>query len=92
MSENDLPQQEMLFEYEKTWEQHWKGMPEFCQNDLDPIKQLIVSFSSLSDLEKFAKLVNQRITFNTKSIWFPCVEATQQINKRYVSEPDGNNQ
>lgn len=61
----------------------WVDMPEFKQNDLSPIRQIIVSFKSKEDIIKFSKLVNQAITDKTKSIWYPKVENEVFIDKRY---------
>ncbi len=68
------------------WQQHWQNMPEFVQEDLSPAKTVIVHFENLSDLSAFAKLVDQRITPNTRSIWYPELEIGRFSDKRYVDE------
>lgn len=77
--------QQKLWEGE-WWEEHWQDMPEFCQEDLMPFKSITVHFESRQDMEAFAKLVGQRVTKLTKSIWYPEPSLEDIRNKRYVSE------
>lgn len=49
----------------------YKGMPEFQNQDQTPIKDLIVHFATIEDLNRFAALVKQPISQKTKYIWFP---------------------
>ncbi|MDQ3541950.1 MAG: hypothetical protein M3440_14820 [Chloroflexota bacterium] len=49
----------------------WAGMPEYESEDQRPVKQLMVSFRSVEDLQHFAQFVGQSVTMSTKSIWFP---------------------
>lgn len=72
-----------LFESEPEWKEHWVGMPEFVQKDLEPIKQITVSFESEEDMARFAELVGQTVTMNTRSIWFPEVDIGRYANKRW---------
>lgn len=69
------------------WRDEWKGMPEFIQEDLSPWKQIIVSFACRADMETFAKLVGQRINFETRNLWYPEAEIGHFANKRYTDEP-----
>jgi len=75
-----------LFDSDPEWEEHWKGMPEFVQQDLEPIKQITVSFETPEDMQKFAELVGQPITMNTRSIWYPEAEIGRYANKRYAAD------
>lgn len=74
------------------WKEHWQGMPEFVQEDLEPFKTIYVHVETLEDLRAFADLVKQPITMKTKSVWYP--ESTvvrSRLDKRYVqasSTPD----
>lgn len=52
----------------------WVGMPDFNQDDLMPVKQLIVSFRSAEDVQAFADLLEQHVDMRTKSIWYPIAE------------------
>ena len=46
-------------------------MPEFEQQDLSPIKSVIVHFGNQQDIDAFSKLVEQTITNKAKFIWYP---------------------
>jgi hypothetical protein len=51
---------------------HWVDMPMFEQNDLMPIKQVIVSMMTEEDVIAFAELIGQRLTLRGKSsVWYP---------------------
>lgn len=65
------------------YEEHWQGMPEFVQSGLDPVKSLIVNFSTKEDMHKFSKLVGQPITHKTRFIWYPFVPDEKYIDKRW---------
>jgi len=69
---------------ENAYSKHWKGMPEFKQNDLKPIKQVIVSFATPESIIKFSKLVGQKILKDTQSIWYPQVPNVPLMNKRWT--------
>ena len=49
----------------------WVGMPEFVQEKKEPYKTLIVRFETEQDYNDFAKLIEQKLTPKTKSIWHP---------------------
>ena len=70
-----------------TWKKDWVGMPEFVQEDLQPFQKIIVSFETKEDVENFAKLVGQKITYKTQSIWFPKRDKDLSIIKIYNDEP-----
>ena len=55
----------------RKWEEHWKGMPEFIQDDMMPVQQVIVSFKTRDDAKKFGEFVGQKVTYKTKSMWWP---------------------
>ncbi len=63
--------QPYLLEVPKTWEEHWKNMPEFDQKDLLPFQSIQVHFENIEDRKKFAKLIGQTITNKSKYIWYP---------------------
>lgn len=68
------------------WKKEWVGMPEFIQEDLTPWKQIIVSFEDYGDIQSFSKLIGQKLTSDTRSIWFPEAEIGRYKNKRYIDE------
>lgn len=67
-----------------SWKSEWVGMPEFIQEDLSPWKQIIVSFENYEDIKAFSELIGQRLTPDTRSIWYPEAEIGRIANKRYV--------
>ena len=67
-------------------EKEWHNMPEFVQEDKSPAKQLIVSFKNFEDYKEFSKLINQPLTKQTQSVWFPPVEIERYMDKRYTTD------
>lgn len=72
MANNDQP---TLIDLPLAWEDQWKGMPEFNQEDKMPWRSVKVHFKSQEDRQAFAKLIGQKLTNLTPSIWFPKAEA-----------------
>ena len=68
---------------EEPWEEHWQDMPEFVQNDETPYKQVVVNFRNEEDYQNFGKLVEQTLTFKTKSLWFPKYDRCPPSNYLY---------
>lgn len=66
----------------------WEGMPEYTHKDLNAWKQLIVSFANEQDYLRFAKLVGQKLTDKTRSIWYPKAEVVSELDKRYADEEE----
>lgn len=78
-------QQLSLIDVEEWWEEHWQGMPEFVQEDLMPWRSITVHFRNREDFDKFAELVQQRMTKLTPSIWFPEYKIQKRTSK-YIDE------
>lgn len=66
------------------WKQHWKGMPEFEQNDNPPFRKLIISFRNQEDFDEFAEKLDQRVTDKTKSIWYPALDKEANSLLRWI--------
>lgn len=81
-------EQPNLFGFEEPWKEEWKGMPEFVQNDLAPFKSILVHFSSFENAQKFATLVQQPITMDTQSIWYPEEDYIEKKNRKYVQSDE----
>jgi hypothetical protein len=64
----------------------WAGMPEFNQQDNGAFRQILVSFKSDEDAEKFAKVIGQSITKDTRALWFPEAEIIHVADKRYLAK------
>lgn len=80
-------QQKALFDKGEAWEEHWRGMPEFKQENLEPYKTIYVHFETRADMEAFEKIVGQRIGVNTKSIWHPEATVNDFSKVRYIYDP-----
>ena len=78
--------QNLLFALEEEWRVEWVGMPAFAQEDMMPLRSLIVNFASRGDLEAFGRLVEQSLTMRTRSIWYPPAPIGHFANKRYADE------
>ena len=72
----------------KEWKKHWIGMPEFKQEPNPPYKRLIVNFKTKEDYEEFAKLVDQKLTEKTKSVWHPKIDRDENSLKRWFEIED----
>lgn len=66
----------------------WKGMPEFVQEDLEPWKSVVVHFANRNDMDEFADLVDQTLTYRTQSVWYPAAEVGRLVTKRYADDED----
>ena len=49
----------------------WEGMPEFIQEKQEPYAKIIIRCETKQDLEDLVKLLGQKLTSKTKSIWYP---------------------
>ena len=65
------------------WKDEWKNMPEFIQDDITPVKSILVHFESVSDIGKFSEAIGQKVLTGTRSIWFPEAEIGRYGNKRF---------
>lgn len=66
--------------------EHWKGMPEFEQEDKMGVQSIHVHFKTREDVVAFAKLIGQNLTDKTRSIWYPQIEKTDMVGELYVSQ------
>jgi hypothetical protein len=73
----------MSYELAKT---HWKNMPEFVQNKQKPYKTLTIRFECKEDYDDFSKIIGQKLTDKTKSIWHPYKPHSSGEIKRWVTE------
>ena len=55
----------------ESWEEHWVGMPEFVQHKKEPFSTIIIRVETEQDLIELAARLEQTLTPNTKSIWYP---------------------
>ena len=70
------------------WDDEWTDMPEFVMEDQSPKRKIVVSFRNEEDVQKFAELVDQKITPKQKSLWYPFMPKRTYADKRYVDEDE----
>jgi len=70
-SQPEIPPQEDLLQIESDHEKHWQGMPEFIQGKKAPYAIISVRFASEEALQDFGRLIGQKVTNKTKTIWHP---------------------
>ena len=84
-----------LFEVEETpidpdhWTEHWKGMPEYKQEDNGPWKTIKMHFRNEEDFNEFSKLTKNNLSKKTKSAWYPKLEITKNALLRWIEDDDG---
>lgn len=64
----------------------WKDMPEYENEDKSSFKDVIIHFKNQDAIDKFMKLINQKITPATKYLWFPEEQKDIVKDLRYKSE------
>jgi len=83
-----------LFEVEEVeidpdhWTQHWKGMPEYKQDDNGPWKTIKMHFRNEEDFKEFSKLTGNNLSKKTKSAWYPKLEITKNALLRWIEDDD----
>ena len=78
-----------LFDFEEKepdWKREWKDMPEFVQDKKEPYAKIIIRFDSEEDLQDFSKLIGQKLTNKTKSLWHPFKSHWGGIKKVWTDE------
>lgn len=68
------------------FKKYWRGMPTFDQNDNPPWKQLYVNFRNKEDYLAFAKLIDQDLSEDSKSIWYPKLDIEENSLNRWIVE------
>lgn len=71
---------------ENNWVAEWIGMPEFIQEKQEPFSKITIRFETEKDLQEFAKLIQQKLTPKTKSIWFPYKSHFRDEKKEWQHE------
>jgi hypothetical protein len=70
------------------WREHWTGMPEFENDDETAFQQIIVNLADQEAVNKFAKLIRQKLTPKTRFLWYPRQEKTSTKNMRWVDQEE----
>ena len=68
------------------WSEEWQGMPEFSQQKKEPFAKIIIRVENMEDLNELSRLLGQKLTPKTKSIWFPFKSHWGLEKKRWKSE------
>ena len=68
------------------YDEEWEGMPEFKQEDLTPVKSIMVHFKTTDAIEDFSELLDQSLTLKTKSIWYPEAERADLSSETWQDE------
>ena len=74
------------FDDMQAWKEHWQDMPEFATGNSPPFQSIIVHFVNEKDRNDFAEILNQKITYKTKSLWYPEQVKGKFKNYNYVDE------
>jgi len=65
----------------------WDGMPEFAQDNLRPVRQILMSFATEEDAAAFAALIGAHLTPKTRDLWYPPRPLQHPATHVYVSAP-----
>lgn len=71
---------------------HWLGMPEFHNDDLQSFQKITIHFKTPEDRDDFSGIIGQNITDKTKSLWHPRMEKEDQSNQKWVATDDPENE
>lgn len=77
---------DFLFDMTPGWVGHWQGMPSYEHQDLQAQRQVVLNFRTPEDRREFAKLIGQKMTPSTRSIWYPEAEIARYADKYYRSD------
>jgi len=82
---DDQGAQGKLFEVDEFlgWKEHWKGMPEYIHRDFTPWNSVIIHFEDRESMDALSRILGQRLTEKTQSIWFPEATIGRMVDKRY---------
>lgn len=67
------------------WKDYWGGMPEFVCEEQKLFAKISVCFRNQEDLDRFAKLIGQRLNRRSQSTWFPEIKFEDHM-ARYVDK------
>jgi len=78
-----------LFDKENSeWQNEWKDMPEFIQEDLTSHRKLIIHFRNDDDVKTFADLIGQKISRKQPSLWYPEMPPRRYAHLRYIEDAE----
>ena len=68
------------------WKKFWVGMPEFIQEEKEPYFKITMRFRDADNYVKFGKIIDQNLSENTNSIWYPKLDRDANARKRWVEK------
>lgn len=71
----------------KVWDDVWREMPEFIQENNDAFKIIQLRLNKLNYAD-LSKKLDQNISAKTKSIWYPKLIRDENIKKRWMIQSD----
>ena len=72
----------------KARDREWRGMPEFIQRNREPYQTIKVHFICQEDVDRFNKLIQQKVTPRTKFIWFPKLKNMNLLGRGCVDKDE----
>ena len=66
--------------------ENYNNMPEYISSDLSGYHQVVVHFNSEDSLNSFLDLIHQKITKDTKYIWYPKQDLISRLDYIYKSD------
>ena len=70
------------------WKKEWQGMPEFTKEELKPFKTIYLHFNSQKDIDTFSELIGQRVTTETKFLWYPKIVIKKAFDKLWIDKEE----
>jgi hypothetical protein len=64
----------------------WQGMPEYEHRDLEPYHSITIYIDNESQLPELSTILEQKITPDTKSVWYPKQEREEVKGKAYIAK------
>jgi len=74
-----------FFNVQENWQEYWKKMPAFHQEDLTSSHSIKIHFRTDADRIAFGELIGRSLSGLTKSIWYPENERADNTTRRFVS-------
>lgn len=77
-----------LKEIKNMSKQEWKNMPEYNFTEQKPMRTIRINIGTPEDLEKFEKLIGQKIYPTRNTYWYPERHESLFSNMVYIDEED----
>lgn len=80
--------QALLFDNPPAWTEHWDGMPEFKQENLNPVESIKVHFRDKAARRSFLELLGENPQ-RRSSIWYPAQQIRRSGKLEYKAAKQG---